>query len=69
MQRNAKSDLSPVIQAGQPVVVVVLSTQGLEKSLVFYAEDDVDSLEAGTLLLAKISPHLLRLDNALRTGS
>jgi hypothetical protein len=50
----------------EPTVIVVLSPKGLEKAFVLYQEDDVDALEAGNLLLARISPQLALVDNALR---
>ena len=52
----------------EPTVIVVLSPKGLEKAFVLYQEDDVDALEAGNLLLARISPQLALIDNALRQG-
>ena len=63
-----KSELRNVIESGEPVVVVVLSQKGLEKAFVFFDEDSVDALEAGNLLLARISPQLSLIDNALRQG-
>ena len=66
MRRDAKTDLSSFIKNGEPVVVVVLSPRGLEKSFVFYEEDNVEALEAGNLLLARISPQLMLLDSALK---
>ena len=68
MRRDAKTDLSPFIENGEPVVIVVLSPRGLEKSFVFYEEENVEALEAGNLLLAQIAPQLALLDNALRLG-
>jgi hypothetical protein len=61
-----QEELRTVIQSGDPVVVVVLTSKGLEKSFVFYEEENVEALEAGNLLLARISPQLALLDNALR---
>lgn len=66
MAKNQKTDLTPLIQAGEPIVIVVLSTRGLEKSMVLYEEENVEALEAGNLLLARISTQLTLLDNALR---
>ena len=60
-------NLASPIQAGEPVVVVVLSPRGLERSLVFYEEDNEEALEAGNLLLTRISAQLMLLDSALRT--
>jgi hypothetical protein len=68
MRKDAKTDLSPLIESGEPVVIVVLSQRGLEKSFVFYEDENVEALEAGNLLLARISPQLTLIDNALRTG-
>ena len=65
--KDKKLDLTPVIEAGEPVVVIVLTQRGLEKSLLFYQEDSVEALEAGNLLLAKISAQLTLIDNAIRT--
>ena len=59
-------ELRSVIQSGEPVVVVVLTPKGLEKSFVLYEEENVEALEAGNLLLARISSQLALLDNALR---
>jgi hypothetical protein len=36
MRKNVETDLSTLIEGGEPVVIVVLSPRGLEKSLVFY---------------------------------
>jgi hypothetical protein len=47
---------------------VVLTPKGLEKAFVLYEEDDVEALEAGNLLLARVSTQLTLLDNALRVG-
>ncbi len=60
-------ELKSLIKAGEPVVVVVLSLKGLEKSFVFYQEDSVEALEAGNLLLARVSCQLSLLDNAVRS--
>ncbi len=68
MRKDVKTDLSPLIEGGEPVVIVVLSPRGLEKSFVFYEEENVEALEAGNLLLARISTQLTLLDNALRVG-
>ena len=64
--KDKKLDLTPVIEAGEPIVVIVITWSGLQKSLLFYEEDSVEALEAGNLLLAKISPQLMLIDNALR---
>jgi len=50
----------------EPTVIVVLTAKGLEKAFVLFEEDDVESLEAGNLLLARISSQLTLIDNALR---
>jgi hypothetical protein len=52
----------------EPTVIVVLTPRGLEKAFVLYEEDDVEALETGNLLLARIAPQLTLLDNALRVG-
>ena len=52
----------------QSTVVAILTPKGLEKAFVLYEEDDVEALEAGNLLLARISTQLTLLDNALRAG-
>jgi hypothetical protein len=56
------------MESTEPTVIVVLTPKGLEKAFVLYEEDDVDALEAGNLLLARISAQLALLDNALRMG-
>jgi hypothetical protein len=61
-----QKELKNLLEAGEPVVVVVLSRKGLEKSFVFYPEEDTDALEAGNMLLARISGLLSLLDNAVR---
>jgi hypothetical protein len=64
-----QKELKNLIKAGEPFVVVVLSFKGLEKSFVFYEEENAEALEAGNLLLARISYQLALLDNAVRYGS
>lgn len=54
--------------ATEPTVIVVLTPRGLEKAFVFYEEEDAEALEAGNLLLARVSTQLALLDNALRQG-
>jgi hypothetical protein len=49
-------------------VVLELTPAGLQRAYILYEEGDVDSLERGNLLLARISPQLLLIDNALRVG-
>lgn len=61
-----KNDLRAVVETGEPLVVIVASQKGLERSFVLYEEDSADSLEAGNLLLAKIAPQLVLLDAALK---
>lgn len=56
------------METRETTVIVVLNPRGLEKAFVLYEEDDVDALEAGNLLLARISPQLALIDNALRQG-
>jgi hypothetical protein len=53
----------------EPTVIMVLTPRGIETAFVFYEEDDVEALEAGNLLLARISTQLALLDNALRVGN
>jgi hypothetical protein len=65
---DKKVDLTPLIEAEEPVVIVVLTRRGLEKSLLFYQEDSVEALEAGNRLLARVSAHLVLLDNTLRAA-
>jgi hypothetical protein len=66
--RDKKVDLTPLIEAEEPVVIVVLTRRGLEKSLLFYQEDSVEALEAGNRLLTRVSAHLVLLDNTLRAA-
>jgi hypothetical protein len=49
-------------------VVLELTPTGLQRAYVLYEEGDVDSLERGNLLLARLAPQLTLLDNALRMG-
>ena len=49
-----------------PTVVVVLSEDGVERSLIIAPEDDVELQERGHLLLARIAAQLTLIDNALR---
>ena len=51
-----------------PTVVVVLSEAGVERSLILAPEDDVRAQERGYLLLARITPQLASIDNALRAA-
>lgn len=69
MRKTEKLDLKPVIEAGEPVVVVVLTKNGLQKSLVFYESDNPEALQAGNELLARVSTNLVLLDNTLRAAS
>ncbi len=66
MHKRSLADTA--LAVGEPVVVVILSSKGLEKSFVFYEEENEESFEAGNQLLVKISPQLMLLDNALRSG-
>lgn len=50
----------------EPTVVIVVTPRGLEKAFVLYEEDNVDALEAGNLILTRISFELAMIDNALR---
>ena len=50
-------------------VVLELTPAGLQRAYVLYEEGDVDSLEKGNLLLARLAPQLTLLDNALRSGA
>jgi hypothetical protein len=52
----------------EPTVIVVLTPGGLEKAFVLYQEDDVEALEAGNRLLARVAAQLILLDNAVRRG-
>lgn len=52
----------------EPMIIVVVTPKGLERALVVYEEDDVEELEQGNLLLARISAQLTLLDNALRAA-
>lgn len=54
------------MDATEPTVIVVLTPKGLEKAFVLYEEDNVDAIEAGNLILARISFELALIDNALR---
>ena len=59
-----KNELRNTTEAGEPVVVVLLSPRGLDRAFVLY--EDAEALEAGNLLLAKISAQLTLIDDALR---
>ena len=61
-------ELKNLIKEGAPLVIIVLSQEGLEKSFVFYEEENAEALEQGNLLLARISCLLSLLDNAVRHG-
>lgn len=50
----------------EPTVVIVVTPKGLERAFVLFEEDNVDQLEAGNLILARISFELAMIDNALR---
>ena len=51
-----------------PTVVVVLTVDGIERTLILANEDDVDGQSDAYQLLARISAQLALLDNALRLG-
>jgi len=61
-------ELKNLIKEGAPLVIIVLSQEGLEKSFVFYEEENAEALEQENLLLARISCLLSLLDNAVRHG-
>jgi hypothetical protein len=67
MTKRDERDLSSLVAGGEPVVIVVLSNRGVEKSLIFHDEGDPVALGEGNLLLAKIAPHLMLIDSALRS--
>ena len=60
-----KTKTMKVIESGEPVLVLVVSPQGLERTLILY-DESVEALEQGNLLLARLAPQLLLLDNAAR---
>lgn len=67
--KDKKLDLTPVIESGEPVVIVVLSQRGLEKAFVFHEEENAEALEAATQLLARVSLQLALLDSAVKNGA
>lgn len=64
-----KVSLEPLIEAGEPVVAILVTPRGLGKSLLFYEEDNPEALEEANQLLARISPQLVLLDNAIQKGA
>ena len=59
MQKNRK----------MPTVVVVLSEDGVERSLIIVPEDDVELQERGHLLLARIAPQVALINNVLQQSA
>lgn len=64
-----KVSLEPIIEAGEPVLAILVTPRGLEKSLLFYEEDNPEALEAVNQLLARISHQLMLLDDAIRKSA
>ena len=49
-----------------PTVLIVVTEEGVQRSLILAREDDAVGQETGYRLLAKIAPQLVAINSALR---